>query len=98
MHRSIYIYIYIISYIYIQFKQLFHNVVKRIEISQLLHNDVSYLKVKNRLQRLLSQLLHLSRKLAFLVTSNALSSLKLKYIRQSSIIDIFVLNSSLNSD
>ena len=80
--------------IYLQFKQLFHSVVKCIEISQLLHNGVSYFKVKNSLQRLLLQLLYLSGKLAILVTSNARGSLKLKYIRQSSIIDIlFVLDS-----
>ena len=65
---------------------------KCIDISQLLR--ISYFNVKNCLQRLLLQLLYLSRKLAFLVTSNALGSLKLKYIRHTSIIDIlFVLNS-----
>ena len=67
---------------------------KCIEISQLLYNDISYFNVKNCLQILLLQLLYLSRKLAFLVTSNTFGSLKLKYIRQSSIIDIlFVLKS-----
>ena len=65
---------------------------KCVEISQLLH--ISYFNVQNCLQRLLLQLLNLSRKLAFLVTSNALGSLKLNYIRRSSIIDIlFVLKS-----
>ena len=59
-----------------------------------IHNDIRYFKVKNRLRRLLLQLLHLSRKVVFLVKSNALGNLKLKYNRQSSIIDIlFVLNS-----
>ena len=65
---------------------------KCIEISQLIH--LSYFNVKNCLQRLLLPLLYLFRKLAFLVTCNVLGSLKLKYIRQSSIIDIlFVLKS-----
>ena len=50
--------------------------------------------IKNLLQRLLLQLLYSSRTLAFILTSNTLGSLKMKYIRQSSIIDIFfVLNS-----
>ena len=61
---------------------------KCIDISQLSHNDTSYFDVKNCIRRLLLQLLYLSRKSAFLVTSNVLGSLKLKYTRQSSLIGI----------
>jgi len=63
-----------------------------------LHKDITHFEVINRLQRLLLQLLYLTWKLFFLVTSNSLGSLKLKYIRQSSMIEIlFVLNSFIKN-